>query len=143
MPANSTATANDLGQAVVPNFLFGASASDACTPDSLLTKTQTPAAGSLVGVGTTVVVLSVVDSSGNSSACTVNFTVAAAIVADTTPPVVECPGALTVSVGREGQACMPNFLERLVASDNVTPTSALVKNSVQRPARAWSEGLIP
>src|SRR5439155_26932720 len=82
-PVAATASAGANGQAAVPDFLTALTASDNCTPAAQLVKTQTPAAGTLVGVGPHSVAITVADASGNSSACTSSFT-----VADTTPPVV-------------------------------------------------------
>ena len=56
-----TNTANALGQASVPDLTAGVQATDNCTPVGLLVVTQLPSAGTLVGVGTTPVTLTVRD----------------------------------------------------------------------------------
>jgi uncharacterized repeat protein (TIGR01451 family) len=71
----AAAPANGLGQAVVPDFTAGVQATDNCTASNALLKTQSPPAGTVVGVGATRVVITITDASGNSSACTTTFTV--------------------------------------------------------------------
>jgi len=59
----------------VPGLVSGLVASDNCTSADLLTKSQSPAAGTLVGIGQTSVVISVKDAVGNEATCTVKLTV--------------------------------------------------------------------
>ena len=72
-----TAPANRLGQATLPDFTAGVQATDNCTASNALVRTQSPPAGSVVGVGATRVVITVTDASGNSSSCATTFTVQA------------------------------------------------------------------
>jgi probable HAF family extracellular repeat protein len=58
--------------------------------------------------------------------------VAVVVGLDAIPPVVECPSVRTVPANEEGRARIPNLLESLIASDNCTAASALVKE--QKPA---------
>ena len=51
---------------------------------------------------------------------------------DTTPPTVTCPAGMTATASRTGQAPVPDFLPGLMASDDVTPASELVRS--QDPA---------
>jgi hypothetical protein len=69
------AQANSDCQAAVPDFTAGTTATDNCTPSASLTKTQSPTAGTLVGLGATTVTVTVTDACGNSSTCTTTFTV--------------------------------------------------------------------
>ena len=71
-PAPTTATANSSGQAAVPNVVAGATASDLCGAVSV---TQSPAAGTLVGVGTHTITLTATDAAGNTRTATTTFTV--------------------------------------------------------------------
>lgn len=96
-PARS-ASADSTCQAVVPNFTSDVEATDTCTPAELLTITQTPAAGSLVGTGPTTITLTVRDASNNSSTCTTTFTVSEPI-----PPTALCKSA-TVFLDATGNA---------------------------------------
>src|SRR5438067_5360932 len=87
-PMSSTASADSNCQARVPNVLTGVSASDNCGP---VTLSQNPAAGTLVGLGTTTITVTAMDASHNSSTCATTFT-----VSDNTPPTITCPVSLNV-----------------------------------------------
>src|SRR5206468_1342125 len=63
---NQSAFANGLCQAPVPDFTTNVVASD-CNGSAPLSITQTPAAGTLVGLGVTTVTLHVTDGAGNES----------------------------------------------------------------------------
>src|SRR5205814_1872398 len=91
-PASTTASADANCQAAVPDLLANLSASDNCTPANQLVKAQIPAAGSLVGVGTHPINVTVTDGSGNVSSCTATFT-----VVDKTAPLLVCPASTTAS----------------------------------------------
>ena len=82
----------------------------------------------LLPPGSHTIVLRVTDTLGEAAEDSVMVVVGA----DTTPPVVECPRGRTLPAGERGRALVPNFLESLVASDNCTAASALVKQ--QSPA---------
>ncbi|MEK6302812.1 MAG: HYR domain-containing protein [Acidobacteriota bacterium] len=90
-PAPTSASADGNCQAPVPNVIGGVVASDNCTDAVLLTVTQSPAAGTLVGKGTTTITVTVKDEANNSTTCTATFT-----VNDTTPPTITCPASITV-----------------------------------------------
>jgi probable HAF family extracellular repeat protein len=120
--------------APVPNFAASAVALDGCTSPSALTRTQSPAAGTMVGLGTHVVTVSVTDGSGNTGSCSVLLT-----VADMTPPTGDCPPALTVGAGDGCMAPVPDFTAMLQAEDNCTPAAQLVKR--QTPAAGAMVGL--
>jgi len=62
-------------QAVVPNILGGVTATDSCTPTAGLLKTQSPAAGTVVGIGTYTITVTVTDGSTNENTCTTAFVV--------------------------------------------------------------------
>jgi len=65
---NKTLTANSNNQAVIPNLIGEISASDNCTPAPLVI-TQSPAAGTVVGIGSAPVTITVTDTAGNFSTC--------------------------------------------------------------------------
>ena len=70
-----SANANANCQAAVPNFtspLFGLTASDNVAITSV---TQSPAAGTLVGLGANPVTITVADAAGNTATCQTTFTV--------------------------------------------------------------------
>ena len=134
-PAPVTASADSTCQAPIPSFTSQVEASDNCTPTQGLTINQSPVAGTLVGLGPHPVTVTVTDGSGNSSSCSVLFT-----VADTTPPaILEVPKAITVSAGTGCQALVPDVLAGVVARDSCTPADQLIKN--QSPAAGTLIGL--
>jgi uncharacterized repeat protein (TIGR01451 family) len=85
-PAPATAPAGAGCQAAVPNVLAGVTASDNCTPAGSIALAQSPAAGTLVGLGATQITVTATDAAGNTSMCTTSVT-----VSDTTPPAITCP----------------------------------------------------
>src|SRR5439155_2498752 len=72
--SNQSAFANGLCQAPVPDFTSGVVATD-CNGSAPLSITQTPVAGTLVGLGVTTVTLHVTDGATNESTCTATFSV--------------------------------------------------------------------
>src|SRR5207249_2871853 len=72
-------------QAAVPNVLAGATVSDDCTAPAAIILSQSPAAGTLVGLGTHTITVTATDATGNSASCTTTFT-----VTGTTVPTVIC-----------------------------------------------------
>jgi uncharacterized repeat protein (TIGR01451 family) len=79
-PAPASASADANCQAPVPDMRSGATASDNC---GQVTVTQSPAPGTMEGLGPHPITLTATDSSGNSSSCTTTFT-----VNDTTGPTI-------------------------------------------------------
>ncbi len=72
-PPPRSANADSSCQAQVPDFTGDAVATDSC--GGAVTITQSPAAGTVVGVGSTVVTITATDIRNNSSTCTTTFTV--------------------------------------------------------------------
>ncbi len=72
-------------EAIVPDYTEEVDALDNCTDTEFLTITQSPIAGSIATIGTTVVTITVSDEAGNSTTCNANFT-----VTDNTPPSFTC-----------------------------------------------------
>ena len=121
-PVNQTVPVGADCQALVPDFATAAVAIDSCS--SLLTRSQTPPAGTAVGPGSYNVIVSVTDEIGNVGTCTVTLT-----VIDSTAPTGDCPPARIVN---SCTALVPDFTADLFATDNCTPAGALVKT--QSPA---------
>jgi probable HAF family extracellular repeat protein len=115
-------------QASVPNVLSSVAAVDNCTPADQLVLAQDPAAGTLIGLGQSSIAITVSDASSNTSTATVSLN-----VVDTTPPVIlGTPGPVSLAVGDNCQAVVPNILPNVLASDNCTPTAQLTL--AQNPA---------
>src|SRR5207245_5813004 len=79
LPANADGNC----QASAPNVMGGASVSDNCSAPSALTLSQSPAPGTLAGLGTHTITVTATDPAGNSASCTTTFT-----VTDNTAPTV-------------------------------------------------------
>jgi endonuclease G len=71
-PAPTSVNGGLSGQAAIPNVLASTSASDNCGP---VTLTQSPLAGTMVGVGTHTITITATDAVGNTSTVTTTFTV--------------------------------------------------------------------
>src|SRR5206468_2245067 len=78
------ASADGNCQAAVPNVMGGVNVSDACSGAGSITLSQSPAAGTLVGLGSHTITVTATDAAGNSATCTTTFT-----VTDTTAPTVK------------------------------------------------------
>jgi hypothetical protein len=71
-PAPTSTTADGTGHATIPNVVAGTTASDNCGP---VTVTQSPLAGTVVGVGAHPITITATDAAGNTSTATTTFTV--------------------------------------------------------------------
>jgi uncharacterized repeat protein (TIGR01451 family) len=104
-------------RASVPDFTGGVVATDCNGP---LVITQSPAAGTLVGPGTTAVTLTVKDAANNTATCATTFTVQP--VVDLSVQVVSAPGPVTV-----GQ---PVSYTVTVSNLGACPASGVIVNNV-------------
>lgn len=107
-PAATTASANSSCQAPIPDVTAGSSASDNC---GSVTVSQSPAAGTPVGLGTHQITVTATDAAGNSSTATTSVT-----VSDTTAPVLSCPANIVVTLP-------PNTSATSMAVNFATPTA--------------------
>ncbi|MCE5348063.1 MAG: HYR domain-containing protein [Bacteroidales bacterium] len=112
-------------QAAIPPI--AATFSDNCTPLGSIVVTQTPAAGTMVGLGITTVTLTATDIAGNSSSSDIDVT-----VLDAAKPVITTPANKTQNLDNNCQALVPDFLASLTVSDNCTVPGAMTKT--QTPA---------
>src|SRR5207245_8655780 len=119
-PAATSASAGGNCQAAVPSVLSGVTVSDNCSQLSAITVTQSPAAGTLVGLGAHTITVTATDAAGNNATCTTSFT-----VTDHTPPTVTCPAATSASAGANCQAAVPSVLSGVTASDNCCNARAI------------------
>jgi hypothetical protein len=114
VPADSGAVANASCQAAIPNVVAGSSASDNCGSATI---TQSPAAGTLVGLGSHLITVTATDGAGNQTAKVVNFN-----VTDNTPPTITLNGQ-TISLWPPNHQYETVRVSDLVAgaSDNCDP----------------------
>src|SRR6185503_19595462 len=133
-PAPTSASADGTCQAAVPNVLSGVTASDSCSGTNGITLVQSPAAGTLVGLGVHTITVTATDEAGNSAACTTTFT-----VTDATVPSVSCPAPTSASADGNCQAAVPNVLSGVTASDSCSGTNGITL--VQSPAAGTLVGL--
>src|SRR5690606_35780275 len=95
----------------LPNYTGMATTGDNCGVASV---TQSPVAGTnLVGVGTTVVTLTVTDVNGLTATC--NFNVNRV---DVTPRTITCLGTQTVNLGAGCNVALPNYTGMATTGDN-------------------------
>jgi len=115
---NKTVSANAVCQAAIPSLTGEVSATDNCTTSSALTITQTPAAGTLVGLGATSVTITVKDAAGNMSTCAVTVN-----VVDATPPTVT--SSVTEASLWPSNHNLINVGLAVSRTDNCTPNSTV------------------
>jgi endonuclease G, mitochondrial len=72
VPAPGSVTADSTGHASIPDVVAGTTASDNCGP---VTVTQSPLAGTVVGIGTHTITVTATDAAGNTRTATTTFTV--------------------------------------------------------------------
>lgn len=116
-------------QGVVPNVTSDVDATDNCTPTNLLTITQNPVAGTLVGTGTTTITLTVKDANNNSTTCTTGFfvfepTLPTALCKPYTA-VLDATGHATVIAANVDNGSSDNCA---IASRTVTPSTFTCAN---------------
>ena len=109
-PANATVAAGANCTATLASYTAAASASDNCTASP--TKTQSPAAGTVLNIGNHVIVMTATDGAGLTSTC--SFTVT---VADQTAPTIVCRPA-SVSLNAAGAGSITPASVYLSGSDN-------------------------
>lgn len=118
VPPGSSAVANASCQAAIPNVVAGSAASDNCGSATI---TQSPAAGTLVGLGPHPITVTATDGAGNHTDKVVNFT-----VTDNTPPIITLNGQ-SISLWPPNHQYETVSVSNLVASasDNCDATVGL------------------
>src|SRR5204862_7981328 len=111
--ATPSACLRDARPIAVPDVLGGVSASDSCSGTNGLTLSQSPAAGTLVGLGTHVITVTATDAATNSATCTTTFTVRAE---ERRAGRERAPSS--VSAGTNRQAAVPDVLGGVSDSDS-------------------------
>src|SRR5436309_2509768 len=128
------ASADGNCQAAVPNVMGGVSVSDACSGAGSITLSQSPAAGTLVGLGTHTITVTATDAATNSATCTTTFT-----VSDTTAPSVVCSAVAGASADGNCQAAVPNVMGGVSVSDACSGAGSITLS--QSPAPGTLVGL--
>src|SRR5205823_1560444 len=105
---------------VVPNVLGGVTVDENCRQAAPPTLIQSPAAGTLLGLGTNTITVTVMDEEGNIGTCTTTFT-----VTDNTAPTVVCSPVASAFADANCQAAVPNVLGGVSVSDSCSPTNAI------------------
>jgi uncharacterized delta-60 repeat protein len=127
-PPGRSVPAGAMCQGTVPDVTPEVVASDNCTAPASLVKTQSPAAGTVVPVGSHPITVTVTDGSGNSATCIVPFSV----FQSSAPAITHCPVDRTLSVDSSCQATIPSVVGEVTATDSCTPSGQLV--ITQNPA---------
>ena len=117
-PAPTSASAGPTGQAAIPDVVSGTTASDNCGP---VTLSQSPAAGTMVGVGPHTITITATDSAGNTSTTTTTFT-----VNDTTAPSLTAPANLGVITGDGAISCGALVTEAQLGTATATDNAGTV-----------------
>src|SRR5205814_8857500 len=112
-PADSSASADANCQAAVPDVLGGVSVSDNCSAPGAITLSQSPAAGTPVGLGTNTITVTATDAAGNSATCTTSFTVTGNALS-----TVTCPAPTSANADGNCQAAVPNVLSGVTGRGN-------------------------
>src|SRR5439155_20625011 len=134
-PATTSASGDGNCQAAMPNVLSGVTVSGGCAGAGSITLSQSPAAGTLVGLGAHTITVTATEPAGNSATCITTFT-----VNDTTVPTVSCPAPTSASAnGGNCQAALPIVLSGVTVSDNCSATNAITLS--QSPAAGTLVGL--
>ncbi len=111
-PARSIPARGGACRASVPDLTSEVVAGDACSPT--VTVLQSPAAGTDLPLGLTVVGILVSDGEDNVATCTVDVTV----VDEEAPTVLSCPPAVGLEADQNCQAVLPDLTDQISATDN-------------------------
>jgi len=129
-PAATSASAGASCKAAIPNVLGGVVASDNCSAVASLTSSQSIAAGSLVGLGTTPIDVTVTDASFNGGVCHTAFTVSdtsgPSLSATVGQPILWTPSHELVNVGFSAAAsdncdAAPSVLTTVFSNESDQP----------------------
>lgn len=118
-PTNRNEYANNSCQFTIPNYVPFATIIDRCGTG--LTITQTPAAGTIVGLGMTPIEIKAVDLNGNRDSCTFQIT-----VLDSIAPQLICPITQNVVPDINCDFLLPDYTGLLTGVfDNCTATGLI------------------
>jgi hypothetical protein len=134
-PGNQAVSLSATCDYTLPNYVttFGITATDNCTVPGSITISQSPISGTVI-VSTTTIIITAVDSNGNSTSCSFDVTPAD----NTSPTISGCPGNFDVSYNSSCAYIIPDYMSLLgiTVSDNCDPTSSLI--TIQTPTAGTS-----
>ncbi|HRE76022.1 MAG TPA: HYR domain-containing protein [Flavobacteriales bacterium] len=134
-PANTTGNVNASCQYIVPSFTGSITVSDNCTAPASITRTQSPVAGTILGVGVHSITINATDAAGNTANCSFTITV----TDNSSPLITGCPANTNGNVNASCQYTVPNFATSITVSDNCTPSGSITV--VQSPAAGSNLGV--
>src|SRR5207249_1030500 len=121
-------------QAAVPDLMGGVSVSDGCSGTNAITLSQSPAAGTMLGLGTHTITVTATDAAGNNASCTTTFT-----VTDNTAPTVVCSPVAGAGADANCQAAVPNVMGGVSVSDACLAPGVIILS--QSPVAGTMVGL--
>jgi hypothetical protein len=121
----------------VPDFAAAAVVTDSCS--GAAARSQTPAAGTLLGLGVHTVAVKATDPAGNVATCTTTFT-----VVDTTAPKITSV-SVTPNVIKNADGDMVRVVVTVKATDNcdTTPTSKIISITSDEPVTGRGDSTSP
>lgn len=106
--------------AQMPNLKGAITVSDNCTAEGALQRSQTPAVGTVLGLGNTLVTITVMDAAGNPASCQTSVT-----VTDNLDVAIQlCAPEQVVHADGNGQFPLPDLRAQVMATDNCGYTIA-------------------
>ncbi|GEQ85770.1 hypothetical protein ULMS_12780 [Patiriisocius marinistellae] len=108
-PAEQMGTVDENCMFALPDYTSLATATD---NSGIVTVSQSPTPGTMVGVGTTLITLTA-DDGGNTADCTFDV-----VVSDTIPPTILCPADLAESADGSGTFTLPDYTSLAITNDN-------------------------
>jgi glycosidase len=134
VPAPPAATADGDCQATIPDLAASVTAADNLTPAGALLITQSPAAGTLVGLGSHTITVTVADLAGNSATASIVFN-----VGDGAPP--EISGlSVTPSVLTSPNHKMREVVVAYEAADNCGTATCTLSVTSNEPVDGEEDG---
>jgi gliding motility-associated-like protein len=119
-PSNSIVGTNTGCNYTIPAVTSLATGTDNCTPQGLLTYTQSPISGTSLAIGNHNISITATDQAGNSETCTYQIT-----VVDQTIPTIICPTVQYLNMDANCSGSLLDYSSLVVISDNCSPSSAL------------------